>query len=64
MPLISEELIDNLVNHGVVVYPTTTLPGLGCLPNKTALDNLFQLKQRPKKKKNCSQKNILFQQED
>ena len=47
MPLISEELVDNLANHGVVVYPTTTLPGLGCLPNKTALDNLFQLKQRP-----------------
>ena len=43
----SDELIENLQNNGVVVYPTTTLPGLGCLPNKLALDNLYSLKNRP-----------------
>ena len=30
-----------------MVYPTSTLPGLGCLPNKQALDNLYALKKRP-----------------
>ena len=47
MKSISPELIENLQNNGVVVYPTTTLPGLGCLPNKLALDNLYSLKNRP-----------------
>ena len=36
-----------LISNGVVVYPTSTLPGLGCLPNKAALDNLYDLKNRP-----------------
>jgi len=30
-----------------VVYPTSTLPGLGCLPTKSGLDNLFEAKSRP-----------------
>jgi tRNA A37 threonylcarbamoyladenosine synthetase subunit TsaC/SUA5/YrdC len=29
-----------------VVYPTSTLPGLGCLPTPAALDCLFALKRR------------------
>ena len=29
-----------------VVYPTTTLPALGCLPRPDALDSLFELKKR------------------
>ena len=32
---------------GLVVYPTSTLPGLGCLPTKEGLDNLFSAKSRP-----------------
>lgn len=32
---------------GLVVYPTSTLPGLGCLPTKEGLDNLFSTKSRP-----------------
>jgi len=36
-----------LSNGGVIVYPTSTLPGLGCLPTKTGLDNLFKSKNRP-----------------
>ena len=30
-----------------MVYPTSTLPGLGCLPSKAGLDNLFETKSRP-----------------
>lgn len=47
MSIITNELIDNLNSNGVVVYPTSTLPGLGCLPRKEALDNLYALKKRP-----------------
>jgi L-threonylcarbamoyladenylate synthase len=46
MAQISDSIIENLQSNGVVVYPTSTLPGLGCLPNKHALDNLFELKKR------------------
>lgn len=30
-----------------IVYPTSTLPALGCRPTPTALDKLFELKHRP-----------------
>ena len=30
-----------------VVYPTSTLPALGCIPTSTALDELFEIKERP-----------------
>ena len=33
-----------------VVYPTTTLPALGCLPTTEALDSLFKIKNRPETK--------------
>ena len=39
-------LINHLHDHGVVAYPTSTLPGLACLPHPAALDTLFALKQR------------------
>ena len=32
---------------GLVVYPTSTLPGLGCMPTTEGLDNLFITKSRP-----------------
>ena len=38
---------DYLQAGGLIVYPTSTLPGLGCLPNKKGLDNLYQTKDRP-----------------
>ena len=38
---------EHLQTGGLVVYPTTTLPGLGCLPTKEGLDNLFSTKSRP-----------------
>ena len=37
----------HLQKGGLVVYPTSTLPGLGCLPSKAGLDNLFETKGRP-----------------
>jgi L-threonylcarbamoyladenylate synthase len=46
-PMINEALVDHLLHGGVVAYPTSTLPGLACLPNAEALDALFALKQRP-----------------
>ena len=45
---IPKEVIENLRANGVVVYPTSTLPGLGCLPNSDALDNLYRIKNRPR----------------
>ena len=45
---IPKEVIANLLSNGVVVYPTSTLPGLGCLPNSDALDNLYRIKNRPR----------------
>ena len=44
--MISAELVNHLHHNGVVAYPTSTLPGLACLPNEKALNALFSLKQR------------------
>ena len=44
---ITAELCQILENGGVVAYPTSTLPGLGCLPTKKGLDTLFEIKNRP-----------------
>jgi L-threonylcarbamoyladenylate synthase len=38
---------ERLEAGGLVVYPTSTLPGLGCLPTPEGLDNLFVTKSRP-----------------
>lgn len=43
---ISAELCRLLDEGGVVAYPTSTLPGLGCLPTKKGLDHLFKIKNR------------------
>ena len=43
---IPEAVLDTLRANGVVAYPTSTLPGLATLPNATALDALYALKQR------------------
>jgi L-threonylcarbamoyladenylate synthase len=44
--MISSQLLQHVRNGGVVAYPTSTLPGLACLPDARALDALFNLKQR------------------
>ena len=46
MAIIPDETESVLHSNGVVVYPTSTLPGLATLPTKQGLDNLFALKQR------------------
>ena len=38
---------EHLEAGGLVVYPTSTLPGLGCLPIPSGLDNLYSTKNRP-----------------
>ena len=42
-----EQIIQYLNNNDSIVYPTSTLPALGCKPNKKALDKLFKIKNRP-----------------
>jgi len=48
------ELPDGIVERVLeglpVVYPTSTLPALGCLPQSDALDSLFELKKRSETK--------------
>ena len=46
MTIITDEQIAYIKNGGVVAYPTSTLPGLGCIPTKEGLDTLFALKSR------------------
>jgi tRNA threonylcarbamoyl adenosine modification protein (Sua5/YciO/YrdC/YwlC family) len=38
---------EHLESGGLIVYPTSTLPGLGCLPIAIGLDNLYSTKSRP-----------------
>ena len=47
MTVIPDALVARLEAGDVIAYPTSTLPGLATLPNTTALDALYQLKQRP-----------------
>ena len=44
--MLSKRTVDHVNGGGVIAYPTSTLPGLACLPNAAALDRLFELKQR------------------
>ena len=46
MTILSDEQIAYIKNGGVVAYPTSTLPGLGCIPTQEGLDTLFSLKSR------------------
>jgi L-threonylcarbamoyladenylate synthase len=41
-----ETLLKRIARGEAVVYPTTTLPALGCRPESAALDMLYRLKQR------------------
>lgn len=43
---VSDEVIEAVNNNQAVIYPTSTLPGLGCRLNSLAIDNLFQIKKR------------------
>ena len=47
--VIPDSIVAVLREGGAVVYPTSTLPGLGCLPHAAALDRLFALKKRKEK---------------
>lgn len=48
--MIDATLVNHLRANGVVAYPTSTLPGLACMPTKEALDALYELKQRSAEK--------------
>ena len=42
-----EEAAELALSGHCIVYPTSTLPALGCIPNTNALDGLFAIKNRP-----------------
>ena len=41
------DAVEYALSGKCIVYPTTTQPALGCLPEPAALDMLYELKQRP-----------------
>ena len=45
--MVPPAILEALRAGSSVVYPTSSLPGLGCLPQAAALDRLFAIKQRP-----------------
>ena len=50
MSIPTNDQIAYIKSGGVVAYPTSTLPGLGCIPTEEGLDALFALKSRPSDK--------------
>ena len=46
MDEIPPSILARIADEECVIYPTTTLPGLGCLPTTAALDRLFASKGR------------------
>ena len=44
------EVIEKALSGHPIVYPTSTLPALGCLPQTDALDRLFEMKKRSETK--------------
>ncbi len=47
---LSEAQISYIQDGGIIAYPTSTLPGLGCIPTSEGLDRLFELKARSSQK--------------
>ncbi|MCX6745784.1 MAG: L-threonylcarbamoyladenylate synthase [Candidatus Parcubacteria bacterium] len=46
-----EQVVEVLKNGGIIVYPTDTIYGLGCdIFNKKAIEKIYQLKKRERKK--------------
>jgi len=48
--VIPKSILQRLNSGLPIVYPTSTLPALGCLPNADALDQLFKTKHRDEMK--------------
>ena len=44
------EIVERVQQGLPIIYPTSTLPALGCLPETDALDSLFELKKRSETK--------------
>ena len=42
-----EDAVEWVLSGKCIVYPTSTLPALGCIPESRALDALFEIKGRP-----------------
>ena len=48
--VIPKSILQRLSSGLPIIYPTSTLPALGCLPNADALDQLFKTKNREEMK--------------
>tara|TARA_A100001037_G_C15129101_1_gene627822 strand:- start:1121 stop:1801 length:681 start_codon:yes stop_codon:yes gene_type:complete len=47
MRLLSESVVSRVNDGHPIVYPTSNLPALGCIPSEKGLNALFNLKKRP-----------------
>ncbi|MFO7885044.1 MAG: Sua5/YciO/YrdC/YwlC family protein, partial [Desulfobacteraceae bacterium] len=46
-----DQVVDILKRGGIIAYPTDTFYGIGCdIMNKKAIEKVYQIKQRDKKK--------------
>ena len=51
MTAIINEAVEVLKNGGVILYPTDTIPGVGCdATNKESVSKVFDIKNRPTQK--------------
>ncbi|MDP7312318.1 MAG: L-threonylcarbamoyladenylate synthase [Candidatus Thalassarchaeaceae archaeon] len=44
--MLSDAIVKQVLDGFPVIYPTSNLPALGCIPTTEALDRLYELKQR------------------
>ncbi|HJM87393.1 MAG TPA: Sua5/YciO/YrdC/YwlC family protein [Candidatus Thalassarchaeaceae archaeon] len=44
--MLSDAIVERAISGFPVIYPTSNLPALGCVPTTDALDLLYKLKQR------------------
>jgi L-threonylcarbamoyladenylate synthase len=42
-----DKIVEEVLKGNCVVYPTSTLPALGCILTTKSLDNLYKIKKRP-----------------
>ncbi len=46
-----DKIIEHILDGNAIIFPTDTVYGLGCIPEKNAIDNIYSLKKRDKSKK-------------
>lgn len=46
-----QQIKDIMFNNEAIIFPTDTVYGIGCIPSKEAIENLYKIKNRDKNKK-------------